>query len=313
MQRPPAGAAEFQADVIAGLSRRQKALPPKHFYDDIGSALFDRICEQPEYYLTRTEVRILESHRREIARWLGPRVTLVDLGSGNSRKSRLLLDTLAAPHAYVPVDLSRAPLLAAAQRLRRERPGLRVVPLLADFMEPVLLPAKAQGGRRVAVYFPGSTIGNCEPPQAIALLSRLRQLAGRGGAVLVGVDTKKDVGRLESAYNDARGVTAAFNRNVLGRIARELDAELDPSAFDHVALYDAAHGRIEMHLRSRARQAVRVDGHRFRFARGETVHTENSYKFAPLEFVELARCAGLVPARLWRDAEGLFSIHGLLG
>jgi L-histidine Nalpha-methyltransferase len=307
----PRELAEFQADVLAGLARRHKAVSPKYFYDDAGSALFDRICEQPEYYLTRAELEILRTQGNEIAEWLGPRVTLVELGSGNSGKTRLLLDVLADPHAYVPVEISSGHLITATADLRRRYPALRVVPLAVDFMQPFALPPIALGGDRVAAYFPGSTIGNCEPVEALALLSRLRQLAGPGGVVLVGVDTRKDVAKLEAAYNDARGVTAEFNRNLLRRIDRELDADFDPEQFEHVAHYDAARGRIQMHLRSRVAQTTRVDGHRFRFARGENLHTENSYKYAAAEFAELARCAGLAPERLWRDSGGLFTVHGL--
>ena len=303
--------ATFRADVIAGLSRTQKAIPPKYFYDLAGAALFERICDLPEYYLTRAELDLLAGRADELAGMLGPDVTLVELGSGSSLKTRLLLDRLREPRAYVPVDICGEALAAAAARLHRSHPGLLVLPVRADFTQSFPLPPAAAKARRIAVFFPGSTIGNLEPDQAVLLLRKIRRRLTPGGWLIVGVDTKKPVAVLERAYNDSGGVTAAFNRNLLVRIRDELGGELDPEAFEHHAFYNAAAGRIEMHLRSRVDQPLRLDGRAFRFFAGETLHTESSYKYAPAEFAQLAVRAGFAPARLWLAGDGSFSVHGL--
>ncbi|HEX9795020.1 MAG TPA: L-histidine N(alpha)-methyltransferase [Planctomycetota bacterium] len=303
--------ATFRADVIAGLSRAQKAIAPKYFYDVTGAALFERICDLPEYYLTRAELDILAGRADEMAALLGPDVTLVELGSGNSLKTRLLLDRLRQPRAYVPVDICAEALAAAAARLHRAHPGLLVLPVRADFTQTFALPPAAAKARRIAVFFPGSTIGNLEPGEAVLLLRKIRRRLAPGGWLIVGVDTRKPVHLLERAYNDASGVTAAFNRNLLVRIRDELGGELDPDAFEHHAFYNAPAGRIEMHLRSRADQPLRLDGHSFRFLAGETLHTESSYKYAPAEFAQLAARAGFAPAHLWQADGGAFSVHGL--
>lgn len=300
----------FRADVIAGLSRMPKAIPPKYFYDVAGAALFERICDLPEYYLTRTELEVLSTHAGEMAELLGRDVTLVELGSGSSLKTRLLLDRLHEPRAYVPVDICAETLAAAAARLHRSYPGLVVLPVRADFTGSFALPPAAARGR-VAVFFPGSTIGNLEPDDAVLLLRKLRRRLAPGGWVIVGVDAKKARPELERAYNDSAGVTAQFNRNLLARIRDELDGDLDPEAFEHRAFYNEGAGRIEMHLRSRTDQAVKVDGHSFQFRAGETLHTENSYKYAPAEFARLATRAGFTAARLWQDPPGRFSVHAL--
>ena len=301
----------FRADVLAGLARPQKAIPPKYFYDAAGAALFDRICELPEYYLTRAELEILSARADELAQLLGPDVTLVELGSGSSLKTRLLLDRLREPRAYVPVDICGGALDQAAARLHKDYPGLLVLPVRADFTQSFALPPAATKARKIALFFPGSTIGNLEPHEATLLLRKLHRRLGPGGWLLIGVDTKKPPEVIERAYNDAAGVTAAFNRNLLVRIRDELDAEVDADAFEHRAFYDPAAGRIEMHLRSCRDHGVRVDGHSFRFRSGETLHTENSYKYAPAEFAGLAERAGFRASRLWRDEAGLFSLHGL--
>jgi L-histidine Nalpha-methyltransferase len=309
---PPAGEAEpFRADVIAGLSRPQKSLAPKYFYDATGAALFDRICDLPEYYLARAELEILGERGEALADLLGDDVTLVELGSGSSLKTRLLLDRLRAPRAYVPLDICAEALARAAAGLRRDYPGLLVQPARGDYTRGILLPPAAASARRIAVFFPGSTIGNCEPHEAMSLLRKIRRRLAAGGWLIVGVDTPKSPDRLERAYNDSQGVTARFNRNVLVRVRDELGADVDPDAFEHLAFYNVLAGRIEMHLRSAREQHVELDGRSFRFRRGETLHTENSYKYTPAAFAALAREAGFSPAQVWHDAAGLFSVHVL--
>ncbi|HVL36550.1 MAG TPA: L-histidine N(alpha)-methyltransferase [Burkholderiales bacterium] len=294
----------LKQDVIAGLSLPQKALPPKYFYDEAGSRLFERICRLPEYYLTRAELSLTREHIASIARFAGRGCQLVEYGSGESLKTRLLIRALR-PSAYVPVDISPAALAGAAKRLARAFPWLRIVPVHGDFSRPLDIPASR--GRRV-VYFPGSTIGNLAPEEAHALLSMTRGFAGR---MLVGVDLRKDANVLHAAYNDARGVTAAFNLNLLARLNRELGADFRPAAFAHYAFYNAAEGRIEMHLVSLRRQNVRIGRHRFEFDVGESIHTENSYKYSVEGFRALAAAAGFAAKRTWTDRRQLFALHGL--
>jgi len=296
---------DFQTDVIDGLGQTQKRIPPKYFYDHRGSELFDRICELPEYYPTRTEIGILKSRVREIARLIGPGSVLIELGSGASKKVRLLLEALR-PAAYVGVDISREFLLGATGRLARDYPWLRVRAVCADLCAP--FPAlEMPAGQRVAFY-PGSSIGNFDPDEAVALLKRVRTLVGEGGRLIIGVDLKKDPTILHAAYNDAAGVTAAFNLNLLSRMRRELGARLDPAAFDHHAFYNDEHGRIEMHLVSRRSQQIGINGHRFLLDTGETIHTENSYKYNLDEFGEHGRRAGFATERSWTDAGRLFGV-----
>lgn len=297
---------DFLEDVIAGLSLPQKALPPKYFYDAAGSKLFERICRLREYYLTRAELALTREHIGAIARFAGRGCELVEYGSGASLKTRLLIRALR-PSAYLPVDISEEALDGAARRLAREFAGLRIVPLNADFSRPLQLP-EASGRRQRVIYFPGSTIGNLTPEEAHAFLAMSRDQAAKA---LVGVDLKKDANVLHAAYNDSRGVTAAFNLNLLARINRELGGDFDPKRFAHYAFYNAALGRIEMHLVSRARQTARVAGHRFAFEAGESIHTENSYKYSADEFRALAAQAGFRAQRLWTDRKGLFALHGL--
>jgi L-histidine Nalpha-methyltransferase len=294
----------LKEDVIAGLSLPQKALPPKYFYDDAGSRLFERICRLPEYYLTRAELSLTRAHIGSIARFAGRGCQLVEYGSGESLKTRLLIRALR-PSAYVPIDISRAALRGAEERLAREFPWLRIEPMHGDFSRPLDLPTTR--ARRV-VYFPGSTIGNLSPDEAHALLAMTRGLAGR---MLVGVDLRKDANVLHAAYNDRRGVTAAFNLNLLARINRELGADFAPKGFAHYAFYNAALGRIEMHLVSLREQTVRIDRHRFSFDVGESIHTENSYKYSIEGFRGLAGRAGFEAKKFWTDRKGLFGLHGL--
>ncbi|MDE2149297.1 MAG: L-histidine N(alpha)-methyltransferase [Gammaproteobacteria bacterium] len=298
----------FAADVRAGLSATPKRLPSKYFYDERGSAQFDAICELPEYYLTRTEISIMRAHAGEMARELGPKLLLVELGSGSSVKTPLLLDHLPDAAGYVPVDISREHLQRSAAGLDRRYPGLSVRPVAADFTQSFTLPATDPAPARVAVFFPGSTIGNFEPTPAQALLRRMRTLAGDNGRLLIGVDLAKDRATLEAAYNDAAGVTAAFNLNLLARINRELGADFDLGAFEHRAHFDAAHSRIEMHLAARCAQRVHVCGQCFDFEAGETIHTENSYKHSAEDFARLAAGAGWRALRDWRDAHGWFAV-----
>lgn len=301
----------FRDDVIAGLSLPRKALPPKYFYDPRGCALFEAICQQPEYYLTRAELALMRAHAGDIARQLGPQSAIIEYGSGSGRKTRILL-AATAPVAYIPIDIARAELHATAAGIAREFPGVRVMAVCADYSRPLALPElEGLGARRRVGYFPGSTIGNLTPAEAGAFLALAREQAGAGGALLIGVDLKKDPARLDAAYNDSRGVTADFNLNLLARINRELGADFDLSAFRHRAFYDGAVGRIEMHLESVKAQTVTIGGHAITFRAGETIHTENSYKYSLREFQELARGAGLVAREYWTDAEQLFSVHYL--
>jgi dimethylhistidine N-methyltransferase len=301
----------FLDDVMAGLSRPQKALPPKYFYDAQGCALFEAICGLPEYYLTRAEIALMQSRVGDMARHLGPGCVLIEYGSGSGRKTRILIGAIE-PVAYVPIDIARVELGATAAEIAREFPRLKVVAVCADYSRPLAVPGiDGLGARRRIVYFPGSTIGNFTPAEAAAFLAGARDQAGAGGGLLIGVDLKKDTARLDAAYNDARGVTAAFNLNLLARINRELGADFDLSAFRHRAFYDEASGRIEMHLVSVKAQAVTIDGRAIRLRKGETIHTENSCKYSVREFQELAGAAGLAPVECWMDAEQLFSVHYL--
>lgn len=297
------------AEILAGLRARPKRLSPKFFYDARGSALFDAICEQPEYYLTRTELGIMRAHAADMSAALGRRVMLVELGSGSSVKTSLLLDALHAPAAYVPVDISREHLAGAASRINAAYPALEVLPVCADFTQPFRLPSPRRAPRRIAVYFPGSTIGNFEPMAAQRLLRGIHARVGAGGAMLIGVDLKKDSAILNAAYNDAAGVTAQFNRNMLRHVNRLTGADFDPGSFRHHAFYDERAGRVEMHLVSRVAQAVSVAGETVRFEAGESIHTENSCKYSTAEFAALAARAGFDVEGLWLDAGSLFSVQ----
>jgi dimethylhistidine N-methyltransferase len=296
--------------VIAGLCLPRKSIPPKYFYDAKGSRLFEAICRLEEYYPTRSELALTRAHLGAIARFAGRGALLIEYGSGASVKSRLLIGALA-PSAYVPVDISAAALRGAASALRRRFPRLDVFAVHGDFSRPLKIPMTQSRGRRV-VYFPGSTIGNLTPQEAQAFLRMTRGQVGPRGAMLVGVDLKKDAGVLHAAYNDARGVTAAFNLNLLARINRELGGNFRPRRFSHYAFYNPALGRIEMHLVSRTAQTVDIGKYRFAFEAGESIHTENSYKYSVAEFRALAKRAGFRGARVWLDPKGRFALHGLV-
>ncbi len=303
--------AAFLADLTAGLARPQKEVPSKWLYDARGSALFERICAVEEYYPTRTELGIMETHVREMAELCGPGCALVEYGSGSSLKTRLLLQHLREVAAYVPLDISAPALADATGRLRRWKPELEVRPLCADFTAPHELPLSGLSPRRRVVFFPGSTIGNFHKPEVVAFLRHVAREVGRGGGLLIGVDLLKEREVLERAYDDARGVTAAFDLNLLARANRELGADFDLTRFRHAARFDERYGRVEMHLVSQAPQKVRVDGRSFAFAEGESLWTESSYKYSLTELTALAALAGWRSERCWTDPRAWFSVQYL--
>jgi dimethylhistidine N-methyltransferase len=303
-----AAVSRFAEEVRAGLSRPRKALSPKWLYDARGGALYELICEQPEYYPPRTEAAILERHAAEIAGALGPEVLLFEYGAGTARKTVRLLSTLERPAAYAPVDISQDALRAAAEAVRERFAELPVHLSAADFTQDVRLPLDALPGRRRVAFFPGSTIGNFDPPDAIALLARMARDAGPGGGLLIGVDAPKDERTLVTAYDDARGVTAAFDLNLLVRMNRELGGDFRLSSFRHRSRWDARLSRVEMHLESLEEQVAGVAGGRFAFAAGETLHTESAYKWESRAFDALARAAGWRPESTWTDERGWFAV-----
>ncbi|CAH2600139.1 Histidine N-alpha-methyltransferase [Rhodovastum atsumiense] len=297
--------AAVAAEALAGLGRSPKTLPAKLFYDAKGCALFDAITRLPEYYPTRTELALLHATVPAIARRVPPRSVLVEYGASSEDKAEILLEWLQAPAAYVPIDVAAAALAALRRRMQARLP---VHPLVADFLRPLVLPREV-AGHPVFGFFPGSTIGNLEPDVAICFLQQVRDTLGAGALFLVGVDLRKDPAVLIPAYDDAAGVTAAFNLNLLARLNREAGAAFDLSSFVHDARWNEQEGRIEMHLVSLRAQTVRVAGHSVRFEAGESIHTENSYKHTVGGFIALAARAGWRSAGLWRDAAGLFSLH----
>ncbi len=300
--------ADMHAEVLAGLRARPKTLSPKYFYDEVGSRLFERICRLPEYYPTTTEISILHKHRHEIAETLGPGVAIVEYGSGASEKVRILLDALQKPSAYVPVDISREHLVASAARLAETYPALPVHAVAADFSQPFRLPDMP--GRPVG-FFPGSTIGNFTPAEAEAFLAAAGKTLGKGSTFVVGFDLIKDRSILETAYNDSQGVRAAFNLNVLAHLNRELDGNFPLGAFAHDARFNARRSRVEMHLQARTDLNVRLAGATLDFEAGETIHTENSYKFTPAGISSLAARAGWSVRRLWTDPRNWFAVAAL--
>lgn len=301
----------FLQDVIAGLSLARKQLPPKYFYDAAGSQLFERICELTEYYPTRAEAELTRTHLDSIAAFAGAGVELIEYGSGASTKTRILIERLR-PAVYVPVDISGSALKLAAVALAAEFRWLNIQAVVGDFVRRLTLPEfDAKQGRKL-VYFPGSTIGNLTPEETLSFLHMTRGLVGPDGAMLVGVDLKKDANVLHAAYNDRQGVTAAFNLNLLERINRELHGDFDVSKFSHYAFYNPHEGRIEMHLVSLAQQTVNIGRYRFSFDTGESIHTENSCKYSVDEFRVLAAEAGFIGRQVWLDPQGLFAVHGLV-
>jgi dimethylhistidine N-methyltransferase len=299
--------ADFEREVLAGLRRRPRSIPPKFFYDEHGSQLFDAITETPEYYPTRAEIEILRARAAEIAGHVGTGSLLVEPGGGSCAKVRILLEGLQ-PVAYVPMDISRNHLRMAAEQVAADFPWLEVHAAHTDFTQSMELPPTTPDAPRVA-FFPGSSIGNFDPPAAVDFLAAVAELVGPGGFLLIGVDLRKEKALLDAAYDDAQGLTAAFNLNLLERINRELGADFDLDAWSHRAGYDEHAGRIEMHLVSKRDQRVTVAGEVLEFSSGETIHTENSYKYGIDEFQGLARRAGMGPVGVWTDDQGLFSVH----
>jgi dimethylhistidine N-methyltransferase len=297
-------------DVLAGLTAPRRTLPSKYLYDAEGSRLFEAICELPEYYVTRTETALLSDVAPDIGMGIPPDAMLVEFGSGASAKTRLLLDTAPQIRGYVPIDISRDAVLPAAQAVRDAYPWLAVFPMVADFTCPLQLPPAA-GQSPVVGFFPGSTIGNFAPDEAAAFLRHARSVLGSGSQFIVGADLAKSAEVLIPAYDDSQGVTAAFNKNLLTRLNREFGANFDVDGFDHGAVWNAADGRIEMHLISRRRQVVEIGGRRLAFEAGETIHTENSYKYAPHAFAHLAVCAGWQVAATYLNASPAFGIFVL--
>ena len=298
-------------DIIAGLAARPKRVSPKYFYDETGAQLFEQITATEEYYLTRCELEILCERAVEIGRLFPDHSALIEFGSGSSVKARILLAAAPQLAAYVPVDISTKMLAREAQALRLDHPHLAVVPLAADFMKPFPMPAAIQGLSRSG-FFPGSTIGNFEPHEACAFLRHAGRMLGAGAPLIVGVDLVKDAGVLNAAYNDRAGITAKFNLNLLVRLNRELDADFDLASFSPQAFYNSERHRIEMHLASKKRQRVSIAGRMIEFRPGETIHTENSYKYTRESFSALARGSGWLPVSVWTDAGANFSVHGLV-
>ena len=300
--------ADFLADVIAGLSSNPRTIPCKYFYDERGAALFQKICELPEYYVTRTEIDILDRSRIDIASQLGPNVELIGLGTGAGTKTRILIEALENPAVYIPVDISEKQLRESTALFRKIFRNLEILPVCADYLQSVVLPAPRRKPARNIVYFPGSTIGNFEPHEAIQFLRRIANVCRGGGGLLIGVDLKKDRKVLEAAYNDSVNVTAEFNLNLLERINRELGADFELDQWRHQAIYNSSAGRIEMHLISETDQFVHLNEQKFHFRRGEKIITEFSYKYGPDEFATLAARTGFKFVRMWTDDARLFGI-----
>jgi len=298
--------AEWRQDILVGLTSAQKRLSPKYLYDERGSQLFDEICGLPEYYATRTELALLRDHANEIGTLAPPRAEVVELGAGSSLKARVLLSCLREPRSYLPIDLSAAYLAAQAADVAAAYPNVIVQPVLADFTRPFALPRKLERDRTL-VFFPGSTIGNLSRRHAAALLESLAQRLG--GSLLLGVDACRDAAVLHPAYNDSSGITAAFNLNVLTRLNRELGADFDVEHFEHDAVYDAEHARIEMRLVSRRKQVVTIADVAIPFRRGEYIVSEHSHKYAPAELDAMARAAGWRARHAWVDPDARFSVH----
>lgn len=303
--------AQLLEDVLDGLGRDPKELPCKLFYDEQGSELYNQICELPEYYLARTETRIMLDNVEEIADLIGPRCLLIEYGSGSSAKTRVLLETLRDATAYVPIDISKEHLLSAAHDINRDYPDLEVLPVCADYTNHIHLPTPAKPVGRRVVYFPGSTIGNFAPQAAVEFLERVADICGPGDGLLIGVDLQKDSKILELAYDDPAGITAEFNLNILRHINNEIGSNFDLRAFQHRAVYNTAAARIEMHLVSEYAQEIQIDGTTISLQAGETIWTESSYKYSLDGFAALAARAGFSVTHVWTDGEDLFSVQYL--
>lgn len=311
-QRTPRVRREFLRDVITGLSAASKELPCKYFYDKRGSELFERICQLDEYYLTRAELAIMETCATEMGAQIGAGVMLVEYGSGSSVKTRYLLDALPQPVAYVPVDISGEHLELTALELAADYSRIEILPVCADFTEHFELPLPTRVASHTAVYFPGSTVGNLMPDQATELLRRITSLCGPGGGLLIGIDLKKDSTKIQAAYDDALGITAQFNLNLLQRINRELGGDFNLDRFKHRAVYNSELGRVEIDLVSCYTQRVTVAGEAFDFTRGEAIRTEYSHKYSIEEFAALAAAAGLLLHHQWTDSAKNFAVLHLV-
>ncbi len=298
--------------IIEGLKKPEKEISPKFFYDEKGSQLFDSITEQPEYYPTQTEIAIMRENVGDMAQRIGKQASLIEFGSGSSLKTPILLENLDELAAYVPVDISKEHLLASSEALSRDYPHIEILPVVADFTHPFDLPTPKVMPKKNIVYFPGSTIGNFPPEAALDLLRTMHTEAGEGGALLIGVDLQKDIHTLEAAYNDAAGVTAEFNLNMLEHLNREFGTDFDVTAFSHLATYNPVLGRIEMRLVSHARQEVHVGGETITIEKGEAILTETSQKYTLEGFAKLAEPAGFRVEKVWTDKDSLFSVQYLV-
>ena len=297
-------------EVIRGLEKDQKSLPSKYFYDERGSKLFEKITELKEYYPTRTEISIMRDNMPDIIRILGSDIILAELGSGSSKKTRLLLDHLSCITSYIPIEISEQYLANVVQKLNREYPDLQIDPVCTDYTTPFQLPDISKPYNNIVFFYPGSTIGNFQPLQAKSFLSNLSSLLNPGDSMLVGVDLKKDINVLEAAYNDRQGVTAQFNKNILRHINHKLDANFDLGKFRHKAFYNDEKGRIEMHLVSSKNQTVTIEGQIFQFEKDESIHTENSYKYSIAEFKTLVS-EWFSVEKIWTDPNDYFSMQYL--
>lgn len=303
----------MREEVLAGLLGERKTLPPKLFYDERGAELFEEICELPEYYLTRSELEILQCRAGEIANLAGPECAVIEYGSGAGIKARLLLDALENPVAYIPVDISRSQLIDVATDMSSDYPELSVIPVCADYTRRFDLPELSPPEKTRLAFFPGSTIGNFHPDEAVEFLTKIRDLVGDGGAMVLGVDRAKDKAVLDAAYNDAAGLTAEFNFNMLRRLNRDIRAEFDVESFEHVAFYNAHAGRVEMHLRSRRPQTICVGGEPIHFEEDETIWTESSYKYSRAGLGRLVDESGFRIGKLWTDSNERFWVAYLSG
>ena len=297
----------FQRDVLDGLRSSPKRLASKLFYDERGSQLFEAITQLAEYYLTRTEISIFREHLPEMAALIGPDALVIEFGTGAGVKTSMLLDALERPRAYVPIDISEEQLAASSRTLAERFPAIRIVPLHADYTHPITIPAITEVGKRV-VFFPGSTIGNFEPADAVSFLKRAATLVGTGGGLLIGFDLRKDPATLEAAYNDSEGITAAFNLNMIDRIAAGFHAPISKQDFEHFAFFNEVESRIEMHLVSRRAQHVLLAGEEIYFAEGEHIITEYSYKYSPEAFGEILSASGFEIVKRWSDPKEYFEV-----
>ena len=299
---------DFLKDVIDGLGKNPKTLKPKYFYDNRGAQLFTEICTTPEYYPTRTEIKILNQNAEDIASQIGDNTALIEYGSGALEKIKILLNFLKEPVGLIPVDISEDQLFVSAKNLENLYPNLEILPVAADFTKPIPIPGFSQPPKKYVAFFPGSTIGNFEPDLAIQFLQGVTKTIGLDGLLLIGFDLKKDIETLLAAYDDQRGITASFNKNLLSRVNGELGGNFNLNTFEHVARYNENKGRIEMHLKSTTEQTVSINKELFEFLEGETIHTENCYKFTKESFTAMSSKAGLSPVKTWTDDKNLFAV-----